>query len=133
MRHKVQVLLEAGHAQKCVAELAGVSLATVRRVQREVAVTDVGDPAGVRARGVGRPSKMTAFVDRITAWLAEDATLPTPGLSRRAREAGYDGRKTALYTVVAGLRPKHDVPVVRFEGLPGEFSQHDFGHVDVRS
>lgn len=22
--------------------------------------------------------------------------------------------------------------MVRFEGLPGEFSQHDFGHVDVR-
>ncbi|MCC6648184.1 MAG: IS21 family transposase, partial [Polyangiaceae bacterium] len=132
VRHKVQVLLEAGHAQKCVAELAGVSLATVRRVQREAAVTDVDDPARVRARGVGRPSKTTAFVSRITAWLAEDATLPTQELFRRAREAGYDGHKTALYTVVAGLRPKHDVPVVRFEGLPGEFSQHDFGHVDVR-
>ena len=22
--------------------------------------------------------------------------------------------------------------MVRFEGLPGEFSQHDFGHVDVK-
>ncbi|MCC6646286.1 MAG: hypothetical protein IT374_12030 [Polyangiaceae bacterium] len=47
VRHKVQVLLEAGHAQRCVADLAGVSPATVRRVQREVAVTDVDDGARV--------------------------------------------------------------------------------------
>lgn len=29
-------------------------------------------------------------------------------------------------------RPKPSRPLVRFEGLPGEFSQHDFGEVDVR-
>jgi hypothetical protein len=34
--------------------------------------------------------------------------------------------------MVAGARPRRTVPVVRFEGLPGEFSQHDFGHVDVK-
>ena len=31
------------------------------------------------------------------------------------------------------LRPQQALrPLVRFEGLPGEFSQHDFGQVDVR-
>src|SRR5262249_35155319 len=30
------------------------------------------------------------------------------------------------------MRPPKQKPVVRFEGLPGEFSQHDFGEVDVR-
>ena len=30
------------------------------------------------------------------------------------------------------MRPPRATPVVRFDGLPGEFSQHDFGHVDVR-
>jgi hypothetical protein len=34
--------------------------------------------------------------------------------------------------MVAGIRPFRSTPVVRFEGLPGEFSQHDFGHVDVK-
>lgn len=29
------------------------------------------------------------------------------------------------------MRPARVAPVVRFEGLPGEFSQHDFGQVDV--
>jgi transposase len=53
-------------------------------------------------------------------------------LLRRGREAGYAGHKTAFYALVAGLRPPRVTPVVRFEGLPAEFSQHDFGHVDVR-
>ena len=29
------------------------------------------------------------------------------------------------------VRPKEIKPPIRFEGLPGEFSQHDFGQVDV--
>jgi hypothetical protein len=32
---------------------------------------------------------------------------------------------------VASLRPKRVKPLVRFEGLPGEFSQHDFGQVEL--
>jgi transposase len=47
------------------------------------------------------------------------------------REAGYQGGKTALYALVASLRPKLARPLVRFEGLAGEFSQHDFGEVEV--
>jgi len=47
------------------------------------------------------------------------------------REAGYEGGKTALYGLVASLRPKSCKPLVRFEGLPGEFSQHDFGEIEV--
>jgi hypothetical protein len=35
--------------------------------------------------------------------------------------------------LVAAIRPRAPAaPVVRVEGLPGEFSQHDFGEVDVR-
>jgi transposase len=47
------------------------------------------------------------------------------------REDGYTGAKTALYALVAELRPKDSRPMVRFEGVAGEFSQHDFGQVDV--
>jgi hypothetical protein len=35
---------------------------------------------------------------------------------RRVREAGYKGGKTALYALVASLRPKSSKPPVRFEG-----------------
>ena len=51
---------------------------------------------------------------------------------RRAKLKGYVGGKTALYELIAAVRPKTVRPLVRFEGLPGEFSQHDFGQVDVR-
>jgi len=53
-------------------------------------------------------------------------------LLRRAREAGYQGGKSALYELIRRLRAPAIAPMVRFEGVPGEFSQHDFGHVDVR-
>ena len=45
---------------------------------------------------------------------------------------GLHGGKSALYELVAAIRPREQAaPLVRFEGLPGEFSQHDFGEVDV--
>jgi transposase len=64
--------------------------------------------------------------------LAEDPELLSLEILRRARLDGYQGGKSALYALVASLRPKLVRPMVRFEGLPGEFCQHDFGHVDVR-
>jgi transposase len=64
--------------------------------------------------------------------LAEDPDLLSLEVLRRARLDGYQGGKSALYALVASLRPRLARPMVRFEGLPGEFAQHDFGHVDVR-
>ena len=46
---------------------------------------------------------------------------------------GYSGGKSPLHPLVAPLRPPWQQPLVRIEGLPGEFSQHDSGQVDVRS
>jgi len=63
--------------------------------------------------------------------LIEDATLRSVELLHRARQAGYTGGKSALYVLVQALRPRRVMPLVRFEGLPGEFSQHDFGEVWV--
>jgi transposase len=131
-RHAIQVLVDAEHTQVDIAQRTGVSVATVRRIAAEADVDDVDDAALRRSRHVGRPSKAAPFADRVRGWLVEDAELPTQELLRRAKEAGYGGNKTAFYALVAGLRPPRAAPVVRFEGLPGEFSQHDFGEVDVR-
>jgi transposase len=109
-----------------------VAVRTVRRVIAEDAVTQVDDAAERRARGVGRPSKTAPFAAQVVTWLGEEPDLPTQELLRRAKETGYAGSKTAFYALVAGVRPPRATPVVRFEGLPGEFSQHDFGHVDVK-
>ena len=40
-RHEIQVLRRAGQTQVEVARLAGVSLGSVRRVEREAEVTDI--------------------------------------------------------------------------------------------
>ena len=64
--------------------------------------------------------------------LSAEPALLSLELLRRAKLKGYPGSKSALYALVASLRPVPSRPLIRFEGLPGEFSQHDFGEVDVR-
>jgi transposase len=64
--------------------------------------------------------------------LARDPDLLSVEILRRAKLNGYAGGKTALYDLISALRPTTVRPLVRFEGLPGEFTQHDFGQVDVR-
>lgn len=130
-RHEIQVLLSAGFSVAETAARSGTSTDTVGRVRRELPVEDTDDAAARSERRVGRPSKAAPFAEKVAAWLTEEPTLPTHELLRRAKDGGYAGNKTAFYALVAGLRPPRAAPVVRFEGLPGEFSQHDFGEVDV--
>jgi transposase len=131
-RHEIQILLSVGMPPTLVAERVGVSVDTVERVRGEVAVTHVDDAAARRSRRIGRPSKASGFAEDVRSWLKEDPEMPTQELLRRAMGKGYVGRKSAFYALVAATRPPRATPVVRFEGLPGEFSQHDFGQVDVR-
>ncbi|MEQ8977550.1 MAG: hypothetical protein RL846_06460 [Deltaproteobacteria bacterium] len=129
-RHEVQLLRSAGHKQREVAE--SVSERSVRRIEGEERVEGFDDASAVRKRGVGRPSKVAAFEGTVAAWLEKDPDVMTLELLRRAREDGYEGGKSAFFALVKRLRPKPRGPTVRFEGLPGEFAQHDFGEVDVR-
>ena len=131
-RHEVQVLKKAGLRTGQVAERSGVSPRTVRRIIKEPTLQEVVEVGFARQQGVGRPSVAEPFRDRIREILGEEADLPTIEILHRVRGKGYKGGKTALYALVAQLRPPCQRPLVRFEGLPGEFSQHDFGEVDVR-
>src|SRR6202047_501468 len=131
-RHEVEILLKAGHSKTEVARLAGMSLCSVKRIAEEAPVAHVDDAAEREKRRIGRPSKVDNFRKLIVGILEEKPDLPSLEVLRRIREeAGYQGGKTALYALVASLRPKGIKPLVRFEGLPGEFSQHDFGQVEV--
>lgn len=131
-RHSVQVLRAAGKTLKETAAAVGVSQRSVQRIEREQSLEVVADLLQVGPRGVGRPSVAAPWRDRVAAVLAAEATLPTMEILHRLREAGYAGGKTALYELVRELRPKSMAPLVRFEGVAGEFSQHDFGQVEVR-
>jgi len=131
-RHEIQVLRRAGHSQPEVAKLAGVSERSVQRVEAEPAVSHVDTAAERMERKIGRPSKAEPFRSFVVELLAKEPDLLSVEILRRARLEGYDGGKTALYELVHSIRPKPVRLMTRFEGLPGEFSQHDFGQVDVR-
>lgn len=131
-RHEIQVLRRAGHTWKEIAALSGVSVRTVRRIAAEAAVTTVDNAAERASRQVGRPSKADAYRAVVQQALTDDPTVRSVELLHRARLAGYTGGKSALYALAQTLRVHTVTPLVRFEGLAGEFSQHDFGQVAVR-
>jgi uncharacterized lipoprotein YbaY len=128
----VQVLRRAGHRWKEIAALSGVSVRTVRRVAAETAITTIDNAAERTRRQVGRPSKADTYRDLLMHALTEEPTLRSVELLHRARQAGYTGGKSAIYVLAQTLRTRVVTPLVCFEGLPGEFCQHDFGEVRVR-
>ncbi len=130
-RHEIEILLKAGHSKAEAARLARISLRSVNRIAAEAPVVHVDDAAEREKRRIGRPSIVEDFQKLVVKILQEKPDLPSLEILRRVREAGYQGGKTALYAMVASVRPKETRPLIRFEGLPGEFSQHDFGEVDV--
>ena len=130
-RHEIKVLLKAGHTRAEVAKLAGVSVRSVKRVAKEGDIEQVDDAAERARRGIGRPSLVEDFRKPIVDLLDQESDLKSVEVLRRMRLAGYTGQKTALFALIAAVRPKDKALLVRFEGLPGEFSQHDFGQVDV--
>jgi transposase len=130
-RHEIQVLRRADHTWSEIAALSGVSEKTARRIAAEVPVISVDNAEERARRHVGRPSKAEAYREVLVQALAEDPGLRSVELLHRARLAGYTGGKSAVYALAQTLRVRAVASLVRFEGLAGEFSQHDFGEVWV--
>jgi transposase len=131
-RHKIQVERQAGRSLAETAARVGVSQSSVQRVVAEPLVTNFDTAAERAKRRIGRPSKAEPFRDFLGRELVGQPDVLAVELLRRAKIQGYDGGKSALYELVRELRPERPRPIVRFEGVAGEFSQHDFGQVDVR-
>jgi transposase len=133
-RHEVKLLNQAGVSHAKIASTTDVPLRSVERIvaEKEEPPPTHASTSLAKARGVGRPSTVEKFRAVVEEILKEEPDLPTVEILHRVRGRGYDGGKSQLYGVVARLRPAAPgAPVVRFEGLPGEFSQNDFGQVDV--
>jgi transposase len=130
-RHEIQVLRRAGHSQEETGQLAGVSVRSVRRVEDETAISDVDNALERERRRIGRPSKAEPFRPFVVEQFTKEPELLSVEIVRRAKQAGYRGGKSALYALIHSIRPKPVRLLTRFEGLPGEFCQHDFGQVDV--
>src|SRR5216117_2227234 len=83
-------------------------------------------------RGVGRPSKAQPFRSFVLDLLLKEPNAKSLEIVRRARTAGYDGGKSALYAVIASVRPRKSRPLGIQERIPGEVIRHGFGQADVR-
>ena len=132
-RYLVQKLRKHGLSQKKISEQTGISQRSISRIEKEKPITELNEEEFKKARKIGRPRATAKYEEKIRQWLEEernpeDGTIKSQEILARLREQGYEGGKTAIYELVRSLRPKiTPKPVLRFEGLPGEFSQHDFG------
>jgi transposase len=136
--HIREMVLRARKARLPAAKieaLTGVSARSQRRIAHQ---EDFGKMATVEfreRRPPGRPAELPAHCQaQIAAFLAEAPRMKGAEVLRRLRsEHGYQGGKNPVYRYLQQVRPAPPppAPVVRFEGLPGEFAQHDFGTLTV--
>lgn len=63
--------------------------------------------------------------------LLKDPHLKSLEIVRRAKLAGYDGGKSALYAVIASVRPRRSRPLGQQDKIPGEIIRHGLGQIDV--
>jgi transposase len=133
-RQRIHIHREAGLPQARIAEVTQTSVNTVQRVLQEAMPTPAELSAGQvdRPHG-GRPAVGGNVADRVIQVLAERPDLPTTEVLRIAStEWGWSGSRATFFRLVRSLRPAPvPEPMVRFEGLPGEFAQFDFGQAVV--
>jgi transposase len=124
-RSAIRFHKQQGQFNTRIAELVGCDRHTVARVLGEAA------PPGRRARR----SRLDGQRDELLSWLRED--IPTQRMLELARQhptAPYQGGVSTFYTYVARLRAEREAgaaPIIRFEGLPGEYAQWDWGEARI--
>jgi len=127
-RSTMQWFHKRGHSQSEIAEFTGRDRKTVAQVLQ--------DPVHKTYQRAPTGSIVDPFVDSIKEWLQQG--LPTQRMLEIARgdpDHPYTGGKTVFYERVRGLRQElglqdGEVPL-RFEGLPGEYAQVDWGEQKI--
>jgi transposase len=136
VRYDVRRAREAGLTAARIVALTGVPARSQQRIAHAEIPFGMNDHDWHAQRGVGRPTTVTeAFQRPIQEMLAEDPTMKGSEVLRRLRSFhGYQAGKTAVYDYLKSARPPKPAgpPIVRFEGVAGEFAQHDFGTLTVR-
>lgn len=92
---------------------------------RKVGQTVPGASRSPGARQGGRPSKAKPFEPLVREILEGDPAVPSSEILRLARLAGYSGQKSALFELIASVRPAPPREVGALHGLPGEVSEHE--------
>jgi transposase len=127
VRSTIKFLKQQGQFNTRIAGFVGCDRHTVARV-----LVEPTDPPRRRQRD----SSLAARRAALESWL--EADIPTTRMLELAREdpaAPYTGGASTFYRFVARLRAERAAgaaPVIRFEGLPGEYVQWDWGEARVR-
>ena len=136
VRYDVQRARTAGLPAAWVLSTYGVPARTQQRIVHESIRFGMTEQEFREQQGVGRPTALSDAHRRLLAvWVAQEPEVPrTLFLQRLTTDHGYRGGKSAFYDYLKKLpRPRPGaLPVVRFEGVKGEFAQHDFGTLKVR-
>jgi transposase len=116
----IRELAVQGKPIRTIAKELGLARNTVRKYLR------AGTEAQARPQ---RPSKLDPYKAQLRRWVAEDHLYNCETLVRRLQAAGYAGKTTVVKDFVRPLRPRAagQQPVVRYETLPGEQLQFDWG------
>ena len=132
-RHAVQALVRSGLSTKDIAAQMGISVRSVQRIAQEPPVSEPDDQRARSARRVGRPPVPDRVAQRLRDLVAEDPQAPPLEVLRQLREEGVTLGESTFYRVFRLEKAKLPSELmVRFEGVPGEFAQFDFGVADVR-
>jgi transposase len=136
VRYDVQRARQWGLTADRICQRFGVSPRSQRRIAHEEISFDMNDRDLRTQRHVGRPTELTpAFQGHIRAILADEPTLLGSVVLQRLRsDHGYTAGKNPVYAFLKTARPPRPPgpPIVRFEGVAGEFGQFDFGQFTVR-
>jgi transposase len=132
-RHVVQALLATGVTTAQAAQQLGVSRRTVQRIMHEPPVTAETEKAYRKARRIGRPPLSEAVGSRVRELILTHPKAPPLEVLRLLQEEGHRVAKSAFYLLYR--KEREAIPaelMVRFEAVPGEFAQFDFGQCEVR-
>lgn len=118
-----------------IQRLSGVPPRSQRRIVHEEAIVTMEKTQFREKPRPGRPSELApALRQQIDAVLTAAPAMKGAELLRRLRsEHAYQAGKDPVYRYLKEHRPPPPppAPVVRFEGVAGEFAQHDFGSITV--
>lgn len=125
-RSTIHLLAKRGQSQRQIARALGHSRTSVARALAEP----------VERSGVTRDrfSQADAFAEQITTWLGQGLSIVRmTELAREDRDHPYHGGRSVFSDAVRRMRRVReqasvDVPL-RFEGLPGEYLQVDWGEI----
>src|SRR5947209_4858020 len=118
--HTIHELATQGKSAREIAKTLGLARNSVRKYLRGSPVTKPR-----RKRG----SQLDSFKEQIQHWMQEDHLYNCEVMLTRLRELGYQGGRSVLKEYVHPFRPAAagKRPVIRYETLPGQQMQFDWG------